>query len=32
MYFLLKVIAININKYELISAIDILSKLIHFNF
>lgn len=32
MYFLLKVIAINVNKYELISAIDILSELINFNF
>lgn len=32
MYFLLKVIAINVNKYELINAIDILSKLINFNF
>lgn len=32
MYFLLKVIAINVNKYELISAIDILSKVINFNF
>lgn len=32
MYFLLKVIAINVNNYELINAIDILSKLINFNF
>lgn len=32
MYFLLKVIAINVNKYELISAIDILGELINFNF
>lgn len=32
MYFLLKVIAINVNNYELINAIDILSKVINFNF